>query len=498
VSLFTSRNIKDNSLKLSVVTKDKISEMNLDLSEINAPDKILLHRQTGEVIYSDYLGAILRANKLKNSVDKINNQLRQEKAENKSRQQQIKKLQMDLINKDGDEATKLLKEKEDMILKLRRKLKIPDTVLIQGAELTVLEKEKEELANEVNDVTAKMLKLFDEKDHWEKERIILEEKLAAARKQLAENNQQQAQTSSEEGKTGVDRISQAMSQISLKDNEIKLLKTEVQNLKEENEAKEKEIKTLQAKIQELSNNNKGLAAHVTGQAAMQGCKHLVWDQIIKEVDKLRPYLDYIRVKEKVAKDALNSCQAIRESLNRKPKEIAQRAITFLNGLTDADLTTMNITNRISVITWARRILGKYSHVENVEVKAGEIREEAIKFKKQFEKLVNKGLPAFWNEQNELIPQAEYKRLLFDIRMDHKNFQQLDHMLTGKILMEKMSGEFEMLNMVISTCRNLLPVSYAGHIEMRVLVKEMTNYDLPTADQWNFVEKYGRIRYSVHT
>jgi hypothetical protein len=269
-------------------------------------------------------------------------------------------------------------------------------------------------------------------------------------------------------------------------------------LKEENEAKEKEIKTLQAKNQELSSNNKGLAGHVTGQAAMQGCKHMVWDQIIKEVDKLRPYLDYIRVKEKVVKDAFNSCQAIRESLNRKPKEIAQRAITFLNGLTDADLTAMNITNRISVITWARRILGKYSHVENVEVKAGEIREEVIKFKKQFEKLVNKGFPAFWNEQNELIPQAEYKRLLFDIRMDHRNFQQLDHMLTGKILMEKMSGEFEMLNMVISTCGNLFPVSYAGHIEMRVLVKEMTNYDLPTADQWNFVEKYGRTRYSVHT
>ena len=77
---------------------------------------------------------------------KIENQLRQaERVENKAHEQQIKKIQGDLLatnsetNK-GEATHKMVAEKENTFQLLKKKLKIPATQLIQASELTELEK----------------------------------------------------------------------------------------------------------------------------------------------------------------------------------------------------------------------------------------------------------------------------------------------------------------------------------------------------------------------
>ena len=80
-------NAKDhvkNTLNLPVATHDRVLEMKLNLQNIQVSDKILFHKQTGKVIYTDLLKATLEFSKLPFTLSKLENQLKQEKIENKT------------------------------------------------------------------------------------------------------------------------------------------------------------------------------------------------------------------------------------------------------------------------------------------------------------------------------------------------------------------------------------------------------------------------------
>ena len=63
-SLISTRDAKSNTLKFAVVSDKKVYEMKVKLEKISVPDKIHLHKQTGDVIYSDLLHAIMKITKL--------------------------------------------------------------------------------------------------------------------------------------------------------------------------------------------------------------------------------------------------------------------------------------------------------------------------------------------------------------------------------------------------------------------------------------------------
>ena len=68
-----------------------MSEMEVRLDKISVPDKIQLHKQTSDIIYSYLLQAMMRINKLQILVAKLEVQLKHEKVENKANAIQIKK-----------------------------------------------------------------------------------------------------------------------------------------------------------------------------------------------------------------------------------------------------------------------------------------------------------------------------------------------------------------------------------------------------------------------
>ena len=90
MSLDTVRDRVQNTLNLAVETKNKVVEMRMNIKNIYVPDMIHLHKKTGEVIYSDLLKATLKVSRLQSSKSKVENQGRQERAENKAHIQQIK------------------------------------------------------------------------------------------------------------------------------------------------------------------------------------------------------------------------------------------------------------------------------------------------------------------------------------------------------------------------------------------------------------------------
>ena len=82
---------------------------------------------------------------------------------------QIKKLQVDLVSVGGNScekklAKKLLEENDKTIQSLKKKVNIPNSYHPQTQELLVLQKERDELQEEVLDLKVKLLQLTSQKD----------------------------------------------------------------------------------------------------------------------------------------------------------------------------------------------------------------------------------------------------------------------------------------------------------------------------------------------
>ena len=84
-----------------------------------------------------------------------------------------------------------------------------------------------------------------------------------------------------------------MSRVSLRDKKIISLKTTNQNLAREVKKKEEERKLFENKNKELLERNDKLVKQLSGQLPAQGARHLLWDMIISEATRIKPYLNYI-------------------------------------------------------------------------------------------------------------------------------------------------------------------------------------------------------------
>ena len=100
-SLVSARDAERNTFKLDMVNNKKMSEMEIRLDKISIPDKIQLHKQTSDIIYSDLLQAMIRINKLQSLIDKLEIQLKHERVENKANAIQIKNIQTDIVSSDN-------------------------------------------------------------------------------------------------------------------------------------------------------------------------------------------------------------------------------------------------------------------------------------------------------------------------------------------------------------------------------------------------------------
>ena len=71
------------------------------------------------------------------------------------------------------------------------------------------------------------------------------------------------------------------------------LKIQNKNLADAALKKEEERKALENKYKELLDKKDKLVKQPTRKFPIQRARHLIWDMIIGEVVKLRPYLNYI-------------------------------------------------------------------------------------------------------------------------------------------------------------------------------------------------------------
>ena len=154
ISLITTRDHEKNTLNISIVDEDKVSEVKIKPDKINMLDKIHFHKKTSDIIYVDMLQSTFEISKMETKVPKLEGKFKKEKAANKAWHAQIKRLDTYILvvgvdPKNMQAIKKILDEKENTIQVLKKKLKILGVEHVQTPKLTSLEKERDSLQQEV-------------------------------------------------------------------------------------------------------------------------------------------------------------------------------------------------------------------------------------------------------------------------------------------------------------------------------------------------------------
>ena len=134
------------------------------------------------------------------------------------------------------------------------------------------------------------------------------------------------------------------------------------------EVKEGIREKLEDRCEELEHKKNKLTKHASGQATLQGEKHLIWEMIIVEETKVQSYLYFIQDKESTIQAAKKHIQKAKMDLHKRPLDTIEGAISFLNSLIDEDIRRGNIWDWIPFITWARRVVHKHRHLNMVKAK----------------------------------------------------------------------------------------------------------------------------------
>ena len=128
--------------------------------------------------------------------------------------------------------------------------------------------------------------------------------------------------------------------------------------------------------------------------ALQGGIHMIWDEIIKEANKFRPYLYFIADQEGALKVARHNILTVKQELNKKPMETAQNAINFLSTLSEGQVRRFDIRDRVVIISWDRKVVGKYIMLDTIQVRVDIISHKVKEVTKLFTPLVKWGITFF--------------------------------------------------------------------------------------------------------
>ena len=190
--------------------------------------------------------------------------------------------------------------------------------------------------------------------------------------------------------------------------------------------------------------NAKLSQQVVGKLALQGARHLIWDQIIIEDDKFRPYLDFVEDQENTLTEAKKKVQIVLGEVQRRPLATTENAINFLGSFSDDSANRYGIQNRVVVVSGARKVVAKHRMLETVQAKIKVIEHKVLEVVKIFRPLVCRGLPFFWEEKGPLLSSKEYQKFLNHCRLDNNKFGDMQQSLSGKVVFDKLTMDFLLL------------------------------------------------------
>ena len=106
------------------------------------------------------------------------------------------------------------------------------------------------------------------------------------------------------------------------------------------------------------------------------------------------------------------------------------------------------------------MIGKYRSLDTIQDKVYIISHKVKEVVNLFTPLVGKGIPFFWEEKGPLLSQKEYMDKLVNYRLDHSKFEDMQQALFGRVLFDKLDGEFKLLFYFKVACAKVPLFSYA--------------------------------------
>ena len=94
-------------------------------------------------------------------------------------------------------------------------------------------------------------------------------------------------------------------------------------------------------------------AKMSGRLQLKGEKHTIWDQIIIEVTKLLDFLNYVEDKRVLVINSLTKYEVENEIMQRRPANKEHNSIVFLSHLSNQELATLNVHDRMGIIIRAK-------------------------------------------------------------------------------------------------------------------------------------------------
>ena len=109
---------------------------------------------------------------------------------------------------------------------------------------------------------------------------------------------------------------------------------------------------------------------------------------------------------------------------------------------------------ISIMTWARKVIKKYHQLDRVEEKVDILAHQVKLFIDMFDLLFKKGPPFFQKEKGVMLTTDGYYEKLIACRQDHANFVDMNQSLYGRVIVDKLADEFEILFTFKEACAHL--------------------------------------------
>ena len=88
-------------------------------------------------------------------------------------------------------------------------------------------------------------------------------------------------------------------------------------------------------------------------------------------------------------------------------------------MTEEEIRKENIKDRILTITWERKVVRKYPHLDITQEKIDIMNQQIKEFIELFSPLFKRGLPFFWGEKGGMWSQKDYNDKLISCRLDHR-------------------------------------------------------------------------------
>ena len=89
---------------------------------------------------------------------------------------------------------------------------------------------------------------------------------------------------------------------------------------------------------------------------------------------------------------------VKHVLNKNTIDTTNNEISFLYSLIEEEIIKENIQDRILVITWARKVVNNYHHLETVQEKIDVMHHQIKGSIELFHSFFKRGIPFFWEEK----------------------------------------------------------------------------------------------------